>query len=112
MSDSASASAPPVTLKVHFVDGTLFVTPNAGNGRFRQGSTIVFTPDDVEFTVQFAVLTGGSEVPTKLEGKALAFRLPTVADCEEAPSYKYSIVGSGKAAGRVLDPIIIVDKHN
>jgi hypothetical protein len=110
MSDSSTFV---VNLKL---DGsTLYAVPNAGHVRRPDGSKIQFEAD-FPFSVEFTQLTG-APVPPEVcgSGNSVIVTLPTVPSeptNSEAPSYKYTIKGGpgGAAAGKVLDPIIIVDK--
>jgi hypothetical protein len=110
MSDSTTVI---VTLRV--VDGTLYAVPNAGHVRGPCGSKIQFNAA-FPFSVEFTQLTGAPVAPEVCEsGNSFIVTLPTVPlepTDSEAPSYKYTIKGGpgGAAAGKVLDPIIIVDK--
>jgi hypothetical protein len=106
-----------ITLRLNA--GTLYATPNAGHVRATEGTVLTWTAN-FPFTVEFAALTGNfnlsasaapcSSVPS---GHSYSLTLPIVADDTDPPSYKYTIKGdaTGEAAGKVLDPIIIVDKR-
>ena len=97
--------------------GTLFATPDAGHARRQAGTRFTITAN-FPFRVEFAQLTGSTPAPLPDQvacsgagpGYSVSVDLPDVADGSEHPSYKYTIKGDGEAAGRVLDPIIIVDR--
>ncbi len=102
------------TIEVRLQSGTLFVIPDAGHVRQLAGTPLTITAD-FPFRVEFAQLTGEpAPLPDQVAcggagpGYSVTFNLPTGSG--EPPSYKYSIKGDGDAAGKVLDPIIIVDR--
>jgi hypothetical protein len=100
------------TIHIHLKNGALSCTPNDGHVRARHGSVLEWVSQDEEFTLSFQLLGGGSAWPFQGE----APRQPTRhfraalqllgADAGDAPAYKYSVTVGGK----VLDPIVIVDK--
>jgi hypothetical protein len=109
---------PSVEVRLNFASGTLYATPNAGNVRLVCGSTLTFVAD-FPFSVEFSTVTGSSPPPgsqNSCDTSGQSTVTVTVPDTSglpsatAAPTFKYTIKGSGKAAGKVLDPIIIVDK--
>jgi hypothetical protein len=100
--------------------GTLYATPNAGHVRAAADTVVTFTAN-FPFTVEVSALIGTGELPCggdsstgSAGGQSFTLQLPEVSDAPgtQAPSFKYTIKGrpEGEAAGKVLDPIIIVDK--
>ncbi|HEY2808838.1 MAG TPA: hypothetical protein VGI91_08590 [Steroidobacteraceae bacterium] len=116
-----STSATVVRLKLDA--GTLYATPNGGHVRVLRNTEVTFTAN-FPFTVEVSALTGNGALPS---GAGASCPGPsgtqtvklTMPDCSEtptstpAPSFKYTVKGGpeGEAAGKVLDPIIIVDKR-
>ena len=112
---------PNPTVRLKLDSGTLYATPNAGHLRVPGQSAVTITAN-FPFTVEVAALTGSSVVPSGGDscsgpagGQSFTLQLPAVSDTPSsppAPSFKYTIKGrpEGEAAGKVLDPIIIVDK--
>jgi hypothetical protein len=107
------------TIYLKLDSGTLFATPNAGHVRARQGTAVALTAG-FPFTVEISALTGSGPAPSVGDccstagGYSVTVSLPTLPDVPDppaAPSYKYTIKGDGEAAGKVLDPIIIVDRR-
>jgi hypothetical protein len=110
------------SVRLQLDSGTLFATPNGGHVRARQGSTVSITAN-FPFTVEVALLTGTSGLPSGGDscagaagGQSFSLVLPALSDTPSsppAPSFKYTIKGrpEGEAAGKLLDPIVIVDKH-
>jgi hypothetical protein len=100
------------TINIHLKNGAISCTPNDGHVRARHGSVLEWVSAGEEFTLSFQLLGGGSAWP--FQGPApqqptrhfKAALLPLGADTAEAPAYKYSVTVGGK----VLDPIVIVDK--
>ncbi len=114
-------SDPNSTVRLKLDSGTLYATPNAGHLRVAGHTAVTFTAN-FPFTVEVTALTGTGVVPCGGDsstgaagGQSFILQLPDVSNepgAPEAPSFKYSIKGrpEGEAAGKVLDPIIIVDK--
>jgi hypothetical protein len=113
-----SSSTPGTSaITLHFDDGTLFATPNGGNARALEGTSIVWTAD-FAFTIEFATLTGGVSPPgaqssgCSSSGGKNQVTLPLAAPAGgDAPSFKYTVKAGAGADARVLDPIIIIDKR-
>ena len=109
---------PNRTVRLKLDTGTLYATPNAGHLR-APGLTVVTFTANFPFTVEFAPLTDTTTAPAggdscgSAGGQTFTLQLPDVPDgSDPPPSFKYTIKGrpEGEAAGKVLDPIIIVDK--
>jgi len=96
--------------------GTLFAVPDAGHVRVYDNQSITWTAE-FPFTVEFTPLTSASppvadQPACALGGKySFTLNLAALPPSATAPAYKYTIKGGGKAAGKVLDPIIIVDRR-
>jgi hypothetical protein len=109
------------TVRLKLDCGTLYATPDAGHLRVAGGTAVTFTAS-FPFTVEVTALTGTPALPAGGDsctgtagGQAFTLQLPEVAEspsAPRAPAFKYTIRGraNGEAAGKVLDPIIIVDK--
>ncbi len=110
---------PNPTVHLELKAGTLYAIPNGGHLRVL-GSTVVTITASFPFTVEVAPLTdtttapdGGDSCSGAGGGQTFPLHLPDVPYGDDPPpSFKYTIKGrpEGEAAGKVLDPIIIVDK--
>ena len=112
---------PNPTVRLKLDSGTLYATPNAGHLRVPGQSAVTITAN-FPFTVEVAALTGSSVVPSGGDscagpagGQSFTLQLPAVSDTPSSPPPPPSSTPSragleGEAAGKVLDPIIIVDK--
>src|SRR5437764_1458335 len=104
------------TITMHLSEGTLYATPNGGHARALEGTSVRWAAN-FPFRIEFSTLTGGAAPSEGAScggsgpGYEFVLTLPAVADGEDAPAFKYTIHGDGEARGRVLDPIVIVDKH-
>ncbi|HEY1491327.1 MAG TPA: hypothetical protein VGF35_01765 [Steroidobacteraceae bacterium] len=116
-----STSATVVRLKLD--TGTLYATPNGGHVRVLNKTDVTITAN-FPFTVEVAALTGngalpsgaGNSCPGPSGAQTVTLTMPDLSDtptAPAAPSFKYTVKGrpEGEAAGKVLDPIIIVDKR-
>ena len=91
--------------------GTIQCTPDDGHVRAPKGTQLEWM-SAVDFTLSFTQLGGGSTWP--FEERQPAEFEPTrhfkgtlaASDAYPPPAYKYTV----RASGKVLDPIIIVDK--
>ena len=105
-----TSSGPEVIL----LRGTLFIVPDAGHVRLPEGAPLTFTAK-FPFRVEFAQLLGdpapiADQVSRSGTGPGYSVTVTLPACGASPPSYKYTIKGDGEAAGKVLDPIIIVDR--
>ena len=99
------------TIRIHVTAGAITCTPNGGHLRVPQGSELEWVSGDEQFTLTFQGLTGGGNWPFDGPGPTqpcthFKARLRSLDPGEPAPAYKYSVAVGGK----VLDPIVIVDK--
>ena len=115
MPDPTQASSGPQFVELRYQAGTLFAVPNAGHVRVADDQSVTWSAD-FPFTVEFTALTSSSPAlkdrpADTLEGQySLTLDLAAVPPNTVPPAYKYTVKGGGTAAGKVLDPIIIVDK--
>lgn len=98
----------PINIQIR--NGTILCTPNDGHARARQRTALEWVSKDEEFTLSFALLGGGSAWPFNepeqgaFPSKHFKGTLKGVSG--DAPAYKYTV----RVGGKLLDPIIIVDK--
>jgi hypothetical protein len=108
----------PVIVELNFAHGTLWATSDSGNLRAYHGTQVTWVAD-FPFRIESANLTGSKPGPNGSAKPASGrFAFPFTLDAggpvsasDVAPSYKYTIKGDGDASGKVLDPIIIVDRR-
>ncbi len=103
----------PIRTRIEIRKGMILCTPRDGHVRARQCTQLEWVSQDEEFTLSFMLLGGRGAWPFQEPQPAVFdpthnFRgtLLEITATAEPPAYKYTV----RIGGKLLDPIIIVDR--